>query len=39
VAAIVERLYAGLPIEDQLTTRWALEIVTERANAELAGSG
>jgi DNA-binding MarR family transcriptional regulator len=38
-AAIVERLYTGLPIEDQLTTRRILAAVTERANAELAGTG
>src|SRR5262245_54119806 len=37
-AGIVERLYADLPIEDQRTTRRILEIVTERANAELAGA-
>ena len=36
-AAIVERLYADLPVEDQLTTRRILTTVTERANAELAG--
>jgi hypothetical protein len=35
-AAIVERLYAGLPIEDLLTTRRILTTVTERANGELA---
>jgi hypothetical protein len=37
-AAIVERLYVGLPIEDQLTTRRILAAVTERANAELSGT-
>jgi hypothetical protein len=37
-AAIVDRLYAGLPVDDQLTTRRILETVTERANAELAGA-
>jgi hypothetical protein len=36
--AIVDRLYTGLPVDDQLTTRRILETVTERANAELAGS-
>jgi hypothetical protein len=36
-AAIVERLYADLPVEDQLTTRRILTTVTERANAKLAG--
>jgi DNA-binding MarR family transcriptional regulator len=35
-AAIVERLYAGLPIEDLFTTRRILTTVTERANGELA---
>jgi exopolyphosphatase/pppGpp-phosphohydrolase len=35
-AAIVERLYDGLPIEDLLTTRRILTTVTERANGELA---
>jgi hypothetical protein len=35
-AAIVERLYAGLPIGDLLTTRRILTTVTERANSELA---
>src|SRR5262249_31549781 len=35
-AAIVQRLYGDIPVDDQLTTRRVLATVTERANAELA---
>jgi hypothetical protein len=33
---ITERLYAYLPVDDLVTARRVLAIVTERANAELA---
>jgi len=33
---ITERLYADLPVDDLVTARRVLAIVTERANAELA---
>ncbi len=36
IAAITERLYGGLPVEDLVTARRVLAAVTERANAELA---
>jgi DNA-binding MarR family transcriptional regulator len=39
VAAITDRIYGGLPVDDLLTTRRILTVVRERADAELAGAG
>jgi DNA-binding MarR family transcriptional regulator len=39
IAGITARLYGDLPAADLETTRRVLTIVTERANAELAGAG
>ena len=39
VATITGRLYADLPVEDLVTARRVLGIITQRANQELARSG
>jgi len=39
VAAITDRIYGGLSVDDLLTTRRVLTAVRERADAELAGVG